>query len=133
MFPAVASEAGGHSDPAAPVVLALALFLTLAKVGGHLAMRFKQPSVLGELMVGVALGNVTLLVEAVTGHPLPYFTALGADVHLDMLSRLGVIILLFEVGLESTVAQMLQVGVSALLVASLGVLTPFALGWAVAA
>jgi Kef-type K+ transport system membrane component KefB len=44
-----------------------------------------------------------------------------------------VLILLFEVGLESTVGQMLRVGASALLVATLGVAVPFALGWGVGA
>ena len=129
MFPSLASESGGHSDPAAPIVLALAIILVLAKVGGDLASRFKQPAVLGELMVGVLLGNLSLLTEAVTGTPLRYFETVSTDVHLDMLSRLGVIILLFEVGLESTVGQMMKVGLSALLVATVGVVTPFALGW----
>ena len=50
-----------------------------------------------------------------------------------MLARLGVLLLLFEVGLESTVAQMLKVGLSSLLVAILGVVAPFALGWGVGA
>lgn len=129
MLPSFASESGGHSDPAAPIVLALAIILVLAKVGGDLASRFKQPAVLGELMVGVLLGNLSLLTEAVTGTPLRYFETVSTDVHLDMLSRLGVIILLFEVGLESTVGQMMKVGLSALLVATVGVITPFALGW----
>lgn len=131
MLPSFASESGGHSDPAAPIVLALAIILVLAKVGGDLASRFKQPAVLGELLVGVLLGNLSLLTEAITGSPLHYFEMLSTDLHLDMLSRLGVIILLFEVGLESTVGQMMKVGLSALLVATLGVVTPFALGWLV--
>ncbi|MDP3504916.1 MAG: cation:proton antiporter [Myxococcales bacterium] len=131
MLPSFASESGGHSDPAAPIVLALAIILVLAKVGGDLASRFKQPAVLGELLVGVLLGNLSLLTEAITGTPLVYFETVSADVHLDMLSRLGVIILLFEVGLESTVGQMMKVGLSALLVATVGVITPFALGWLV--
>lgn len=125
--PALGSD-GGHSDAAAPIVLALGLILVLAKVGGDLANRVGQPAVLGELVVGVVLGNLTLLVEAVTGSPLQYFEGLSANTHLDMLARIGVIILLFEVGLESTVSQMMKVGVSALLVATLGVVTPFALG-----
>jgi Kef-type K+ transport system membrane component KefB len=50
-----------------------------------------------------------------------------------MLARLGVLVLLFEVGLESTVGQMLKVGLSSLLVATLGVIAPFALGWGVGA
>lgn len=133
VVPSLASEGGGHSDPSAPTVLALGIILVLAKVGGDLATRVKQPAVLGELVVGVLLGNLTLLAEAVGGQPLRYFEALSTDVHLDMLARIGVIILLFEVGLESTVGQMMRVGLSALLVATVGVVTPFALGWLVSA
>jgi Kef-type K+ transport system membrane component KefB len=50
-----------------------------------------------------------------------------------MLARIGALILLFEVGLESTVAQMLRVGMSSLLVATIGVIGPFILGYGVAA
>jgi Kef-type K+ transport system membrane component KefB len=50
-----------------------------------------------------------------------------------VLARLGVLLLLFEIGLESTVAQMAKVGATAVVVAVLGVVAPFALGWAVAA
>jgi Kef-type K+ transport system membrane component KefB len=132
VVPTMASEGGGHSDPAAPIVLALAIILVLAKVGGDLATRVKQPAVLGELVVGVVLGNLTLLSEALTGSPLRYFEDLSGNSYLDMLSRIGVIILLFEVGLESTVGQMMKVGLSALLVATIGVAVPFALGWGVA-
>ena len=58
---------------------------------------------------------------------------LKSDAAVDMLARLGVLLLLFQVGLESTVAQMLQVGVSSFLVASLGVTGSFVLGWGVGA
>lgn len=124
-LPALASGAE-HRDPAAPVVLALAVILVAAKLGGDVATRLKQPPVLGELLAGVVLGNLSLL-------GLGLFDALRTDVFLDMFARVGVIILLFEVGLESTVAQMLKVGWSALAVACVGVATPFALGWAVGA
>lgn len=120
-MPALATE-GGHGDPAAPVVLALAVILVAAKLGGDFATRIKQPAVLGELLVGVVLGNVSLL-------GLTWFEPMATNAFLDMFSRVGVIILLFEVGLESTVGQMLKVGVSALLVATVGVVTPFALGY----
>jgi Kef-type K+ transport system membrane component KefB len=50
-----------------------------------------------------------------------------------MLAGLGVLLLLFEVGLESTVGQMLKVGVTSLIVAGLGVVAPFVLGWFVGA
>ncbi|MEK6767607.1 MAG: cation:proton antiporter [Gemmatimonadota bacterium] len=115
-----------HADPVAQVVLALAVILLVAKLGGDLATRIGQPAVLGELVVGVVLGNLTL--AGYTG-----FASFTDDASLDMLARLGVLILLFEVGLESTVAQMMKVGLSSLLVATLGVAAPFALGWGVGA
>ncbi len=124
-MPTLASDQG-HSDPAAPVVLALALILVAAKIGGHLAIRAGQPAVLGELMVGVLLGNATLL-------HVGLFEPIATNPFIDMFSRVGVIILLFEVGLESTVAQMMKVGASALMVACVGVAIPFALGWLVSA
>src|SRR6266436_993066 len=118
----VAAEAGAHGDPVAPVVVSLAIILVAAKLGGDLASRLGQPAVLGELLAGVALGNLTLL----------GFGGLGfvtSDPMIDVLARLGVILLLFEVGLESTVGRMMQVGLSSFLVAVLGVVAPFALGW----
>ncbi len=121
--PALA-EGGGHSDPSAPVVLALAVILVMAKIGGDLATRVNQPAVLGELLVGVLLGNVSLL-------GLSVFEPIAINPFLDMFSRVGVIILLFEVGLESTVKQMREVGRSALLVACGGVVVPFVLGYGV--
>ncbi len=53
---------------------------------------------------------------------------LGTDPAVDLLAQLGVLILLFEVGLESTVGDMMKVGVAATLVTVLGVVTPYALG-----
>jgi Kef-type K+ transport system membrane component KefB len=117
---------GGHADPVAPVVLAIAVILVAAKLAGDLAARLGQPAVLGELVVGVVLGNLTLA-------GLAGFEWFKTDPSLDMLARIGVLLLLFEVGLESTVGQMMKVGVSSLLVASLGVAAPFALGWGVGA
>ena len=124
--PALAAATGAHGDPVAPVLAALAIILVAARLGGDLAARLGQPAVLGELLAGVLLGNLPLL--GVSG--LGFFTS---DPTLDMLARIGVILVLFEVGLESTVGQMLQVGASSLLVAVLGVAAPFALGWLVGA
>jgi Kef-type K+ transport system membrane component KefB len=114
--------AQSHGDPLAPVLLALALLLAAAKFGGDLAERAGQPAVLGELLAGVLLGNAHLV-------GVPWFRSLGTDVTVDILARLGVVILLFEVGLESTVGDMLKVGVRSLIVAVLGVIAPLALGW----
>jgi Kef-type K+ transport system membrane component KefB len=122
LLPLPALATGG--DPAARVALALAIVLGAAKLGAHVAVRVGQAAVLGELVAGVLLGNLELLgVHALEG--------LATDPSVDLLSRLGVILLLFQVGLESTVRQMLSVGWSALLVATLGVVTPMALGFLV--
>jgi Kef-type K+ transport system membrane component KefB len=122
--PATALAAGGHVDPVASVVLALAVILVTAKIGGDLAARIGQPAVLGELVLGVALGNLGLV-------GISALEPIKTDPTIDMLARIGVLILLFEVGLESTVRQMLSVGASSLVVAVLGVAAPFALGWGV--
>jgi Kef-type K+ transport system membrane component KefB len=123
---ASAADAGAHVDPITRVVLHLAVILAAAKLGGEVAVRLGQPAVLGELLAGVVLGNLGLAgVHA--------FDGLAQDQGIDTLASLGVLILLFEVGLESTVSDMLRVGRSALLVATLGVIAPFGLGWLVGA
>lgn len=123
----------GHADPVVPVLLALIVILLAAKLSGALFERIGQPAVLGELLVGVALGNVVLLNPS-----LGYFEPLRAEhitqswaVAVDALARIGVIVLLFEVGLETTVAEMRAVGTSSVLVAAVGVVVPFALGYLV--
>jgi Kef-type K+ transport system membrane component KefB len=115
-----------HADPVAALVLWLAVILIAAKLGGELATRLGQPAVLGELLFGVVLGNLGL--AGITA-----LEPLKSDAGVEMLARLGDLILLFEVGLESTVGQMLEVGASSLLVAVLGVIAPFGLGWGVGA
>jgi len=115
-----------HADPVAGVALALVVILLAAKLGGDLAVRFGQPAVLGELLVGVVLGNLPM--SGSLG-----LEAIRVDPFIDMFARVGVLILLFEIGLESTVGQMLKVGASSLLAAVLGVIAPFALGWAAGA
>jgi Kef-type K+ transport system membrane component KefB len=112
--------------PIASLVLSLALILLAAKVGGHFAAKCGQPPVLGELLAGVVIGNLTVV--GFSG-----FDYLKTDGAVETLSNLGVILLLFQVGLESTVVQMLKVGLSSFFVATLGVVGPFALGWAVGA
>jgi Kef-type K+ transport system membrane component KefB len=115
---------GAGNDPIAAVALHLAIVLVAAKLGGEVAVRAGQPAVLGELLAGVALGNAPLL-------GVTLFAGIAQDPAIVMLAGLGVLVLLFEVGLEETVGHMLQVGVTAALVAVAGVAAPFALGWLV--
>ena len=118
--------AAGHGDAVATVILALAVMLAAAKLGGDLAVRLGQPAVLGELVAGVVLGNLHLV-------GLPWVRHFATEPSVDVLAQLGVLILLFQVGLESTVRDMMKVGWPSFLVAVLGVVTPFALGWGVGA
>ena len=111
-----------HEDPVASVVGFLGLMLLAGKLGGELATRLKQPAVLGELMVGIVLGNLSF------GGYAP-FREMSGNETIQIVAGIGALVLLFEVGIESTIGQMMQVGKTALLVAVLGVIFPFALGW----
>ena len=111
------------SDPVARLALSSALVLVAAKVGGDVATRLKQPSVLGELLAGILLGSI----------PLPFFDALRTDPGMDVLAGLGVLVLLFQVGLDSTVRDVARVGISASAVAVLGTLGTLVAGWGAAA
>jgi Kef-type K+ transport system membrane component KefB len=122
-----AETAGGATiglDPQA--LVGVAVILIVAKLFGELFERIKQPAVLGEIIAGIILGNLAL-----TG-----FTAaesLKTNVIISALAEIGVIILLFEVGLETNLREMLAVGWSSLFVAVSGVVVLFFLGWGVAA
>jgi len=88
--------------------------------------RFQQPAVLGELIFGVLLGNASLV-------GFHHFEYLKSNEGIGILAELGVIFLLFEVGLESNLKQMMEVGLSSFLVATVGVIVPMLLGWSVGA
>ena len=124
LLPGAAHAAG--EDPSLPLLLYLVVILLSAKLMGHLGVLLGQPAVLGELCAGILLGNLGFL--GIGG-----FEGIAGDPFVDILARIGVIVLLFEVGLESTIRDMFDVGVSSLLVAVLGVAAPFALGWLVSA
>lgn len=133
-----AEHGGGHADPAAPLLLAIVLILLFAKLAGDLFERVSLPAVLGELVVGVLLGNWGDLTGSDALAFLQVPNPATASVYdtgaiLQMLASLGVIILLFEVGLESSVREMLSVGKSSLFVALLGVIAPIGLGYGVSA
>jgi Kef-type K+ transport system membrane component KefB len=116
---------GGHQSPVTPVLLGLVIILTAAKVGGEIAERVSQPAVLGELIAGVLIGNLGLMF----GYSGLEF--LAQNEAIAILAEIGVVLLLFEVGLESNVHEMLSVGKSSLLVAIAGVVAPFFIGWGI--
>jgi Kef-type K+ transport system membrane component KefB len=101
--------------------LVLAAMLIAAKLLGELAERFGQPAVLGELIAGVILGGSVLGIVPTTGT--------GAEI-IHVLAELGVVLLLFEIGLETDLKEMFRVGTASLSVAAVGVLLPFVLGFA---
>lgn len=113
-----------QSDPVVPVLLGLIVIMVAAKLGAIIMERLGQPAVLGELVAGIVAGNLVLL----------NYTCLEfikTEHTIEVLAGLGVIILLFEVGLESKITEMLAVGSRSLLVAIVGVITPFLLGYLV--
>ena len=119
------ASSGGPGLPPS-TLLGVAVMLVVAKLGGEILERVGQPAVLGELIGGIVLGNLVIFGFAGA-------ESLKTNETIAALAELGVIILLFEVGLESDLKEMMEVGWSSLLVAVLGVIAPFLLGWGVSA
>lgn len=110
----------GHGAEAAMTFLWITIILVAAKLSS-LVEKVGQPSVLGELVMGVILGNLFLI-------GINFFEPIKHNDIIAFLSELGVVILLFQIGLESNIKTMKQVGVKAFLVAIVGVVAPFVLG-----
>lgn len=128
-IPALAWAAGPERPHRFGAVLfGLSVLVVAAKAGGLLAERWKQPSVLGELLVGIGLGNLLPLFFGEKG-----IAFVRSDPTLLFLAEVGVLILLFDVGLESDLRALARVGLSSLLVALIGVVAPLLLGWGAAA
>ncbi len=172
-----AGEHSGHTDPFASILFELLILIVAAIIGRWGAGKLNQPSVLGELLIGVLIGNVlywmdmpfaflvmhmdsakeiihltwqtgisTLdaarevftpeqlapgaighkLLGIISSHHAPKYILMGIAIWI--FSNLGVIMLLFLVGLESSVDEMMEVGLKAFLVAIIGVIVPFAMG-----
>lgn len=103
-------------------ILYLLIILVFAKAFGRLAEKIGQPSVLGELLAGVVLSaGVLALIPSTEG-------MVGYDV-FHLLAEIGVVLLLFEIGLETRIADLIKVGPVSGLVAIVGVVLPFVLGY----
>jgi Kef-type K+ transport system membrane component KefB len=123
-FGAGGDKVGDHSI--LEILPQLMVIILAAKLGGDLFERFGQPPVLGELFLGIIIGNMHLV-------GVNFFDQIGTSPTLEVLAEIGIIILLFEVGLESTISEMLKVGATSFMVAMVGVIVPFFLGWGVSA
>src|SRR5687768_8498329 len=110
-------EGGGHG--AAIELLWIPIILLAAKLTGALAERFRQPAVVGELASGIILGNLALV-------GIGFFSPVPDNGVVRFLAELGVILLLFQIGLESSLSKMRTVGARALAVALIGVALLFA-------
>ena len=106
-----------HGFDLAAFLLAFAAALIGAKLLGELAERLGQPAVLGELLAGVVLGPSILGLVPLSESVL-------------VLSEIGVLLLLFDVGIETDLEELLKVGAPAMAVALVGMVLPFAGGYA---
>ena len=111
-FQALLVATAGHGK----VLLALFIALLAAKLAAELFERIRQPAVVGEIIAGIVIGPSVLSLVQPT------------EV-LDALAEIGVIFLLFTVGLETRPSDIFKVGRTATLVAVLGVFVPFVAGW----
>ena len=119
--PAVAAGSGVVGEN----LLWLALILMAARLFAPLAQRLGFPAVLGELLLGVVLGNLSLI-------GISYFGAVAKDPIIAFMAELGVIVLLLQIGLETRLGDLVKVGGKAALVGSVGIALPFLLGaWGV--
>jgi len=109
---------------ASDILLTLFIVFVAAQIGGEIAQRLKLPAVVGEIAAGCAVGPSLL------GWITPDQVAPGTS--LDVLAEIGVVLLLFSVGLETRLEDLKKVGKIAFIVGVLGVLLPFGMGgvWA---
>ncbi len=109
------------SDVVGENLLWLAIIILAARLFSPLAQRIGFPAVLGELLLGVALGNLGLL-------GFHYFDPIAKDPIIMFMAELGVIILLLQIGLETRLGDLVSVGVRASMVGAVGIIVPFVLG-----
>ncbi|MGL5078651.1 MAG: cation:proton antiporter, partial [Waterburya sp.] len=133
----------------AGVLLSLVIIYFASKLGGEICSRINLPPVLGELVGGVLIGVsafrllvfpeggslaedslIISLLQSTAGlspESAPSVFATQSEV-ISLLSELGVVILLFEIGLESDLKELIRVGPFAAVVAVVGVIAPFVSG-----
>jgi Kef-type K+ transport system membrane component KefB len=117
---AVDSSGSAHHGGAGIVMAMLALVLVVGKIGAAVERR-GQPAVVGELLAGIVLA-------AAAYFGVGFIDQVRANDIIAFIAQLGAVILLFSIGLESSIADLKKVGLNALLVALIGVIAPFLIG-----
>lgn len=114
------------------LLFALGISLILAKIGDSLIERFELPGVLGELIMGIILGNIVYF-GIVAPQYLPIVSGEGfttdATQVSEFLAKLGIIFLLFLGALDTDVEQLKKTGLTATVSTLLGVFVPLIMGW----
>jgi Kef-type K+ transport system membrane component KefB len=152
-FPLLATSAEAEYEPIVltGVLLSLVVIYVASKLGGEVSRMLDFPPVLGELIAGVVIGASALhlvifpesgatAADSVIVSILQFIDGLSPEVIasifqnqsevISVLAELGVIVLLFEIGLESDVRELQKVGYQATIVACVGVAVPFGAGTA---
>ena len=118
----------------AQVILALAVIFILAKVSSRIFAKLGVPGLIGEIILGILIVSIPIgdysLFEWIASEfdPSPGSSVTVHEI-IEVFSELGVIFLLFTVGLETKVTDLTSVGKAALLVAVMGVIVPFIVGY----
>lgn len=127
----------GEMEEITEILFDLFIIFALAKAAGELFARIHQPSIVGEVLVGVVIGPHALgLVGTPDGDLISLFNGdkeaarEALNIVFDVIAELGVIILLFVVGLETRLGELLEVRGRAIAVGVLGIVLPFATGFA---
>ncbi|TCV97574.1 transporter (CPA2 family) [Luteibacter rhizovicinus] len=109
---------------ASDILLTLFIIFVAAQIGGEIAQRLRLPAVVGEIAAGCAIGPSAL--------GWLHIDQIASGTPIDVLAEIGVILLLFSVGLETRLDDLKKVGRSAFMVGVLGVVIPFLMGslWA---
>ena len=113
----------------AQVLLTLAIVFILAKTMSRVVSKLGAPGLIGEIVLGVVLANL-VLGDFNVAEVLDIRDGDETKDVLEIFSELGVIFLLFTVGLETRVKDLTSVGKAAVLVAVMGVVIPFIVGYA---
>jgi len=119
------------------ILFDLFIIFALAKVAGELFTRVHQPAIVGEVLVGILIGPHAL---GLVGEPDAELISLfhgdkeaareALNIVFDVIAELGVILLLFFVGLETRLGELMDVRGRAVAVGIMGIVIPFAAGYA---